>query len=314
MLALCLACPGSHAKANLCNAPPLVSVRRRTVIDTPREPPSRLSRRLSQPGGTRVLSVRGVETVVDLQGNGPALLLVHGFPLDRTMWRPLSSVLIGRLRIAPDLRVVSDRLDDSGAAGMGVLADDLAALLDALEVERAVVCGHSMGGYVAFEMLRRHSDRLSGLILCHTRAAADSAEAREARDELAGLVRDLGTPSVVERMLPKLLAPSSLETLPQVVEHVEAMIGRNHTDGIIAALSAMKHRADSTGLLPTIGKQTLVVAGAQDQLIPVAQSRTMAAAIPGAQFTVIPEAGHLAPLEQPVATSLVIGGFLESLH
>jgi pimeloyl-ACP methyl ester carboxylesterase len=115
-------------------------------------------------------------------------------------------------------------------------------------------------------------------------------------------------------MLPKLLAPSSLETLPQVVEHVEAMIGRNHTDGIIAALSAMKHRADSTGLLPTIGKQTLVVAGAQDQLIPVAQSRTMAAAIPGAQFTVIPEAGHLAPLEQPVATSLVIGGFLESLH
>jgi pimeloyl-ACP methyl ester carboxylesterase len=245
---------------------------------------------LSQPGGTRVLSVRGVETV-----------------------------LIGRLRIAPDLRVVSDRLDDSGAAGMGVLADDLAALLDALEVEaleveRAVVCGHSMGGYVAFEMLRRHSDRLSGLILCHTRAAADSAEAREARDELAGLVRDLGTPSVVERMLPKLLAPSSLETLPQVVEHVEAMIGRNHTDGIIAALSAMKHRADSTGLLPTIGKQTLVVAGAQDQLIPVAQSRTMAAAIPGAQFTVIPEAGHLAPLEQPVATSLVIGGFLESLH
>lgn len=241
------------------------------------------------------------------------MLFVHGFPLDRTMWRPLASKLTGRLRLAPDLRVVEHQSVDSRASSMSELADDLAAVLDTLEIEKAVLCGHSMGGYVAFEMLRRHPQRLNGLILCNTRAEADSADGREARDEMAALVRHFGTSSVVERMLPKLLAPSSIEALPQVVEHVEAMISRNHAEGIIDALGAMKHRADSKDLLSTIRVRTLVLAGAHDQVIPVERSRAMAAAIPGAQFTVIPEAGHLAPLEEPVATSRVLGEFLEAL-
>lgn len=229
------------------------------------------------------------------------------------MWRPLGSTLSGRLRVAPDLRVVGHELEHSALSGMGELADDLAAVLDVLEIEKAVLCGHSMGGYVALEMLRRHPERLSGLILCHTRAEADTADGRKARDEMADLVRRAGTSAVVERMLPKLFAPSSLEALPHVVEHVEAMISRNHAEGIIDALVAMKHRADSSDLLSTINVPTLVVAGAHDQLIPVGQSRAMAAAIPTAQFAVIPETGHLAPLEDPQATGRVLGEFLEAL-
>lgn len=249
-----------------------------------------------------------------MQGHGDTVLFVHGFPLDRTMWLPLVSTLSGHMRIAPDLRTVTQPLGEGVRRGMRTLADDLVAVLDGLAVERATVCGLSMGGYVAFEMVRRHADRMKALILCCTRAEADSARGREARDELIELVRTAGTVALVERMLPTLVAPAARETMPQVIEHVEAMIMRNRAAGIVDALTAMKHRVDSTRLLSSIDIPTLVIAGVDDQLIPIESMKAMAAAIPEAQLTLIPDAGHLAPLEQPVVTSRVVSKFLESVR
>lgn len=259
------------------------------------------------------LLVRGIATAVDVQGDGPALLFLHGFPLDRTMWRHIVAPLTGWRRVAPDLRGMGLSDAPDGGYSMETYADDAIALLDVLGVERSVVCGLSMGGYVALELVRRHPDRVQALILSNTRAEGDSREGKAARDEMIQLVQREGPGALIEQLLPKLLAPSSQSTMPQLVEHVRTMATASPPAGLVGALRAMRDRPDATGLLPTIRVPTLVVAGSEDRLIPPDHGKRMADAIPGAQFTVIPDAGHLAPMEQPTATSRVFGEFLQAL-
>jgi pimeloyl-ACP methyl ester carboxylesterase/acyl-CoA thioesterase FadM len=264
-------------------------------------------------GATQQFTVRGLSLTADVGGDGPALLFVHGFPLDRTMWRPLTAALTGWRRIAPDLRGMGQSEGPDGGYQVTAYADDLAALLDTLHVERAVVCGLSMGGYVAFEMLRRHPGRISALILMSTRATADDADGRAKRDTMIARVRRDGPAFLADDMTPRLLAPMSLQTMPEVVQQVRAMAAAGSPHGIAGALAAMRDRPDSTALLPTIRVPTLVLAGRDDQLIPVAAARAIADAIPGAQHAIIPSAGHLPPLEQPVNTGRVVREFLEAL-
>jgi len=261
----------------------------------------------------RHLLVRGVATGVDVLGEGPAILFVHGFPLDRSMWKHLTATLTGWRRIAPDLRGMGT--SDEAASGYSVreYADDLAELLDLLQVRDAVICGFSMGGYVAFEFWRRHADRVRALVLVNTQAGADDAEGRSGRDRMIKQVKREGPAALSDSLIPKLLAPSSIDTMPPVVEHVRTMIARSPAGGVIGALQAMKARPDSTATLADISVPTLVVAGKEDQLIPLGRAEALAERIPGAQLTVIPGAGHLAPLEQPVATGRVISEFLEAL-
>jgi 3-oxoadipate enol-lactonase len=264
-------------------------------------------------GSFKHLVVNGIATAVDVQGDGMPVLFIHGFPLDRTVWRHLTAPLTGRRRIVPDLRGLG--LSDAPEAGYTIpqYADDMVALLDRLDVERAVVCGLSMGGYVAFDMWRRHRERISGLVLINTRSEADGLGARDGRDEMVMMVEREGMTALADLMVPKLLAPESQTAMPQVVERVRSMIESAPPVGVIGALRAMKERADSTLLLPTIDVPTLVIAGREDQLIPVDYARSIAAEIPGAQFTLIQGAGHLVPMEQPVPTSRVIGEFLDAL-
>lgn len=264
-------------------------------------------------GAFQHLEAGGVNMALDVQGDGEAVLFIHGFPLDRTVWRHLMAPLTGRRRIAPDLRGLglSDAAD--GTYSMAQYADDLVAVLDALDAERAVICGLSMGGYVAFELIRRYPDRVAALILINSRAEADGPAARDGRDEMIRLVEDEGTAALADLLMPKLLAPESLSAMPEVADRVHTMISNAPAGGVIGALRAMKDRADSTALLDSISVPTLVVAGREDQLIPVDQARSMAKRIPNAQFTLIAGAGHLVPMEQPVPTSRVIAEFLDSL-
>jgi YbgC/YbaW family acyl-CoA thioester hydrolase len=265
-------------------------------------------------GAVQHFDVRGVGTAVDIQGDGPAILFIHGFPLDRTMWRSLVAPLTGWRRIAPDLRGMGlSDLPSAGEAGIAAYADDLAALLDVLQVEEAVVCGLSMGGYIALDLARRHKSRVRGLVLANTRAEADAADAKAARDAMIELVEREGVEALVPRLVPRLFAPASLAALPDAVEHVKTMVRGSRPAGLITALRAMRDRPDSTDLLSSIDVPTLVITGRDDQLISPMCSHTMAQAIPGAHFTVIPDAGHLAPLEQPIATSRVVTEFLQAL-
>jgi pimeloyl-ACP methyl ester carboxylesterase len=197
--------------------------------------------------------------------------------------------------------------------GLAAYADDLVGLLDTLQVGAAVVCALSMGGYVAFELLRRHRDRVGALILMSTRATPDDADGRARRDTMIARVRRDGPAFLADDMVPRLLAPVTLQTMPEVVQQVRGMASGSPAPGVAGALAAMRDRPDSTPLLASITVPTLVLAGRDDLLIPPSAARAMAEAIPGAHHAVIPGAGHLPPLEQPVNTGRVVREFLEAL-
>jgi len=248
----------------------------------------------------------------DVHGDGYPILFIHGFPFDRTMWRPVTATLTGRRRITPDLRGLG-LSDVPDHYAMAEYADDVAALLDALHVPQAVVCGLSMGGYVAFELIRRHPGRVRALILAATKSEADDEAGKRRRDDLIALVERQGTGALADLLLPQLLAPATRTAMPDVVQHLRAMIEESPVRGVVGALRAMRDRADATPILGKIQVPALVIAGRDDQLIPPATSRNLADAIPGALFRLIPDAGHLCPLEQPVATGRVIAEFLEGM-
>lgn len=264
-------------------------------------------------GAIQHLLVNDVTTAVEVKGDGMAVLFIHGFPLDRTVWRHAIAPLTGGRLIAPDLRGLGLSDAPAGECSIPQYADDMVTLLDLLGVESCVACGLSMGGYVAFDMVRRYPDRIAGLILVNSRAEADGPAARQARDEMIRLVEQDGTAALADLLVPKLLAPESQTTMPSVVEQVRTMIQSAPVPGVVDALRAMKERPDSTSLLERIAVPTLVIAGREDQLIPVDHARSMAAMIPGARFALIPGGGHLVPIEQPIPTSRAIGDFLDAL-
>jgi YbgC/YbaW family acyl-CoA thioester hydrolase len=283
-------------------------------IPVPREVGEYMNTRPVLPGGMRRLTVNGVNLAVDVRGSGPAILFVHGYPLDHTVWEPQLQALDGWRRIAPDLRGMG--LSDAPDLGysMATYADDLAALLDTLGVERAVLCGLSMGGYVVFEFLRRWRGRAAGLVLVDTRAEPDGIEAKRARDAAAAQARDKGAGAIAETMLPKMFAPSAATRKPEVVERVRALMAATPVAGIVGALGALRDRPDSTPLLSTLGDlPTLVLVGADDQITPPPRAAAMAAAIPGSRFVTIPGAGHLSTIEEPAATTEALRTFLSGL-
>lgn len=238
------------------------------------------------------------------------ILFVHGFPFDHFLWRHQLEALSRWPCVAPDLR---------GAGGatpmppysMATYADDLIALLDRSRIAEAVVCGLSMGGYIAFELLRRFPKRVRAVVLCNTKAEADSAEAKQGRDRLAARAQDAGARAVATELVPKLLARATQEQRPDIARAVTEMIERQPVPGIVGALGALRDRPDSRALLPQIGVPALVVAGDDDQIAPAQGMREMARAIPGAHFVLIPMAGHMTPLEAPVALSAALADFLE---
>jgi 3-oxoadipate enol-lactonase len=262
-------------------------------------------------GQAQRLTVNGVSLAVEVRGEGPAILFVHGYPLDRTIWRAQMEELEGYRRIAPDLRGMGESDAPDLGYGMGIYADDLAALLDTLGVDEVVLCGLSMGGYVLFEFLRRWRERVRALILVDTRAEADGAEARRARDAAAATARENGAEAIADAMLPKLLAQSTAASAPEIVARVRRTVAATPVAGIVGALAAMRDRHDSTGLLPTLaGLPTLVIVGEEDAITPPDAARRMAAAIPGARLVVISGAGHLTPVERPSDTTAAILDFL----
>jgi 3-oxoadipate enol-lactonase len=258
--------------------------------------------------------VHGVNLAVEVRGEGPAILFVHGYPHDRSIWRAQVEGLDGYRRIAPDLRGMGQSDAPDLGYSISIYAADLAALLDALGVDEVVLCGLSMGGYIAFEFLRQWRSRVRGLVLMDTRAEADDAEGRRARDAAAATARDAGAGAVAQSLLAKMLAPATLRDRPQLAEQVRAMMARTPVAGMVGALAAMRDRPSSEGLLPSLtGLPTLVLVGESDALTPPERARAMAQVIPGARLSIVSGAGHLAPLEQPDAVNEQLREFLRSV-
>ena len=259
------------------------------------------------------MTVNGVTLALEDQGEGRAILFIHGYPLDKRIWQNQVNDLQGWRRIAPDLRGLGKSDAPDLGYSMATYAADLSALLDALGVRQVVLCGLSMGGYIAFELVRSHRERVVGLVLISTKAEADSAEGRKARDQAAGVARERGAGAIAESMLPRLLAAESQQDAA-LVAGVRSMMSAAPVPGIVGALAAMRDRPDSTALLGTLTDlPTLVIAGESDQLIPLADVTRMHDALPNSMLKVIPGAGHLAPMEQPLLVTQALQEFLGSL-
>jgi 3-oxoadipate enol-lactonase len=245
-------------------------------------------------------------------GEGSPLVLLHAFPLSAEMWAPQhANVPSGWQLITPDLRGFGF---SSGPPATSVddHADDVLALLRHLGLERVVIGGLSMGGYVTFALLRRAAQRVRGLVLAATRVEPDSDDARATRVEMQQMARARGASAIAEAMVPKLLGPSAVAG-GEIPGRVRALIVANQAEGIIDALEALKTRPDSAPTLARVQCPALVIVGADDQLTPVSASETIARGISQARLTVIPESGHLSSLEAPRAFDAALHAFLGDL-
>jgi pimeloyl-ACP methyl ester carboxylesterase len=258
------------------------------------------------------VQVNGINLNIVERGSGIPLLFAHGFPLDHSMWSGQLDGLADKCRvIAPDLRGFGASDVVPGVATMQQMADDLAGVLDALAIREPVVfCGLSMGGYVAWQFALRHRSRLSKLILCDTRAIADTAEAAAGRLKTAERVLKEGPGVVAEGMLPKLFAPNTAKDQPQIVETTRQVMMRTKPEGIAAALHGLAQRPDVTEQLPKMDVPALVICGEHDAISPAAEMEQFAGRMPQAKFVKIAGAGHMAPLEAPAAVNAAIKDFL----
>jgi 3-oxoadipate enol-lactonase len=236
-------------------------------------------------------------------GEGRPLVLLHAFPLSADQWLPqLHRVPKGWRFIAPDLRGfrgAGPAFEDPGLGNLSIddYADDVIELMVHLEIDRAVVCGLSMGGYVAFGMVRRAPKRIAGLVLANTRSTPDTDEGRAGRDRMIDLANREGAAAIAREMVPKLLGATSRANQPDLEEAVTRLIRMNSTEGIVSGLRALKARPDSTPLLNSIACPALVISGDEDAIIPVKDAEAMHAAISGSTLTVLPKVGHLSNLE-----------------
>ncbi|CUQ65948.1 alpha/beta fold hydrolase [Candidatus Nitrospira inopinata] len=258
--------------------------------------------------------VNGISLAYSDQGKGLPLIFLHAFPLNRTMWEPQVEALSSEFRIVTvDLRGHGESDAPLWRYTLDQAAEDVRALMDHLSIGQAVLVGLSMGGYILFAFHRRYPDRIKGLILANTRAQGDTAEGKEARFQMAQIAYKKGPAAVADLIIPKLLSPLTIETRPDLVRRVRAMIESTEVSGIAGDLMAMAERTDSIPLLGSITCPVHVIAGELDQATPPADAKLMADRIAGSRFTVIPQAGHLSNLEQPDAFNRVVRAFSGSL-
>jgi pimeloyl-ACP methyl ester carboxylesterase len=245
--------------------------------------------------------INGIHMAFTDEGKGDPLLFIHGYPLSRGAWDNQVEAFRAKHRVvAPDLRGFgeSDLGDHTCPVTMKAYADDIHALMIERGIGPVILAGHSMGGYIALAFALAHPELVRGLVLVGTRSGADSAEGAAGRLALAEKVKAEGPEAALEAIAPKMLSPHADPKLDPPMRHF--MKGATGA-GVIGALLGMAARPDSTPFLGDLRMKALVIAGADDMLIPPTESEAMAAALPDATLKLIPDAGHLVAFEQPDA-------------
>lgn len=249
------------------------------------------------------------------RGKGRPVVLVHGFPFDHTIWEAqLEGLSDGASILAPDLPGFGGSRPGLAEPDIEAYADAIAGWSKELRLGTIILAGHSMGGYVALALARRHPKLLAGLVLVSTRAGADSETGREGRRKMADEVMKRGPQATVDAMLPKLLGAVTRERDPGIVDRVRETMLRQSKEGIVAALQAMAARPDSTPTLAAIQAPSLVVAGTDDAVIPITEAEFMVSHIKDARYTQIPNAGHLPMMESPEEFNRALASFLRTLR
>ena len=248
-------------------------------------------------------------------GSGMPVVLLHAFPLSSAMWLEQREGLSPVCRvITPDLRGFGGSPLPAEAPSLDAAADDVVELLDRLDLERVVLGGLSMGGYVAMALLRRHPQRVSALLLADTKASADADPARANRERIAALVEsDPASTVLVDEVLPTLLGTTSAQTRPLVAGRVRGLVQAAPAPAVAWAQRAMAGRPDAFDTLRAFPGPALVIVGSEDVLSPPSDAEAMAAALPHGRLAVLPDAGHLTAVETPEAFNAEVAGFLSGL-
>lgn len=246
--------------------------------------------------------------------NALPVIFLHAFPLSSAMWSGQVAALSDRYRVVTmDVRGFGRSVDPTGQYTLEIFVDDLVSLMDHLGLQQAVLCGLSMGGYIALRTTERAPDRVCGLVLCDTRSEADSNEARLKRGDAIKAIRFAGLPGFAAKFVQQVFAPVTIERQPELVRQARSWIESNQPSGVCGALLAMAARTDTTGALGIIRTPTLVLAGDQDALTPPSVAQAMAARIAGAECHAIPDAGHMSNLENPAVFNARLREFLDRL-
>ena len=257
------------------------------------------------------IKTNGIEIVCEDEGHGPAVVLLHGYPFNRSMWCDQIADLKDRYRvIAPDLRGLGESVAVDSVAEMDQMARDVAALLDQLQIDQAVIAGLSMGGYVAFDFHHLFTDRVKALVLAGTRAPADNDQERETRERQAARMLAQGMTGIAEETLPKLLAQETLASNPAAAEHIREMIDSTSPRGAAAAQLGMAARRDYSGDLENINVPTLIVVGTEDSIRPVSDAEFMHSRIANSQLKIIENAAHVSNFDQPEVFNSTLREFL----
>ena len=266
------------------------------------------------PKSTKTL-VRGIEIAYDDVGSGPSVVLLHGYPFNRSMWRDQLVELQQNHRvIIPDLRGHGESAVAQSPATMERMAGDVASLLETLNISRATIAGLSMGGYVSLAFYRLFPLRARALVLADTRAQADTEEAKQNREKQAEKALKEGMEGIADALLPKLLAAETVSARPEIVKRVRKMIVETAPEGAAAALRGMAQRQDQTSFLSRIIAPTLIIVGSEDTLTPAEDAEMMHREIGGSRLEVIKGAGHVSNIEKPEEFNRALIKFLRDVE
>ena len=259
--------------------------------------------------------INGIDMAWDDSGSGPTVCLIHGFPLNRFMWRLQVEALTckGYRVITPDLRGFGESEAPEAPYTMELYADDLALLFDHLGIENAVICGMSMGGYVLLNLLERYPEKVSAACFIVSRSGADDETGKERRLNLARDVIKSGSPVIADVFVRLLFAERTGQVLPELVADIYRWMVQNKPYGLAGGLIAMAGRKDYTPLLHKFSQPSIIIGAEQDKAITVEQLSTLSRGLPLGKLALIPEAGHMVNLEQPEAFNKCLLDFLNSL-
>ena len=260
------------------------------------------------------LNIDGINLAFDDTGSGRPVILLHGYPFNRTLWDGQVSALQDSFRvITPDLRGFGESETSDQPATMARMAEDLARLMDALDIPSAIIGGLSMGGYVVLSFYKQFPKRVDALILADTRPQADTEEGKQLRVKQREQILREGMAETTHSMLPKLLTSESIGTRADLVKRIQDMMLGTTPAGAAAALMGMATREDQTDLLRQISVPTLIVVGREDPITPLQDSQSMHKRIAGSQLVILEDASHVSNLEQAKSFNAVLKSFLDEL-
>jgi 3-oxoadipate enol-lactonase len=243
--------------------------------------------------------------------NGLPVIFLHGFPFSHKMWEPQMSMLPQNIRtISYDVRGHGFSDVGDGQYTIEMFVDDLIALLDYLVIERAIVCGLSMGGYIALRVVEQHPERIAGLVLCDTKSEPDTNEAKIKRTTTLKMIKSSGVHSFAEDFVKSIFWEGTFTNNPAAIEFIKQIIHANSPLGICGTLLALASRTDTTPSLPSIHVPTCLIVGEHDKLTPPSAARMMHESIAGSELHILPQAGHMSNLENSKSFNEVLTTFL----